>query len=100
MKEHFEPGYCTKCKEYKKKVIVSGFLLALTNLDPLGFMDFVVSGDSISRLTVEPTESCRKVAEKKGITDLTAQVWKFCENLDVGDCPDCGMPITVPWYEK
>jgi len=100
MKTQFEPGYCNKCQDYKKKVIVRGSLMASCNLDPLDFVDFVVEGDSISRLTIRVTESTKDLMEQKTISDLTAQVWEFCENLDLGDCPDCGTPIIVPWYKK
>ena len=100
MKKRFEPGYCEKCGEHKNKVIISGNLLASCNLDPLSFMDFVAEGDSISRLTIKVTESTKDLMEEKTISDLTGQVYKFCENLDLGDCPDCGMPIIVPWFEK
>ena len=101
MKKRFEPGYCEKCGKYKNRVIISGNLLASCNLDPLSFMDFVVEGDSISRLTIKVTESTKDLMEEKTITDLLIpQVLKFCENLDMGDCPDCGMPIPVPWFEK
>ena len=100
MENKTEPGYCKECNDYKKKVIVRGSLIASCNLDPLDFVDFVVEGDSLSRLIIKPTESCEDLMEKKTITDLTAQVWKFCEDLDLGDCPDCGMPIVVPWYKK
>ena len=100
MKKRFEPGYCEKCGEYKGKVIVRGSLLASCNIDPLDFIDFVAEGDSVSRLTIKVTESTKDLLEQKTITDLTAQVWEFCRNLDMGDCPDCGMPIPVPWYEK
>lgn len=100
MKKELEPGYCGKCEKYKDKVIVSGSLMASCDLDPLDFMDFVVEGDSISRLTIEVTESTKDFMEEKTISDLIAQVWKFCVNLEMGDCPDCGMPIVVPWYRK
>ena len=100
MKKRFEPGYCEKCDGYKKKVIVSGDLMASCNLDPLSFINFVAKGDSISRLVVKPTESTRDLMEEKTMLDLSAQVWEFCKNLDMGDCPDCGKPIIVPWYEK
>jgi len=100
MKKRFEPGYCKVCGESKKAVVVSGDLMASCNLDPLSFMDFAVEGDSISRLTIKVTESTKDLMEQKTISDLTAQVWEFCKNLDMGDCPDCGMPIIVPWYEK
>ena len=98
--EKFNPGYCEKCKEYKKELIVPGRLMASTNLDPLFYVDFVVSGDSISRLTIKPTESCKEDAEKIGIVDLTVKITEFCVNLDTADCPDCGMPVLVPWIEK
>ena len=94
------PGYCEKCEEYKEEIIVPGRLMASTNLDPLFYIDFVVSGDSISRLTVKPTESCKEDAEKIGIVDLTIKVTEFCVSLDRADCPDCGMPVLVPWIER
>lgn len=100
MKNRFDPGYCEKCGETKEKVIVRGSLMASCNLDPMDFIDFVVEGDSTSRLVIKPTESTKDLMEEKTITDLIAQVWKFCENLDMGDCPDCGIPIMVPWFEK
>ena len=100
MKKRFETGYCEKCGEYKKKVVVRGDLIASCNLDPLSFVDFVVEGDSISRLTVKTTESSKDMMEEKTIEDLIVQVLEFCKNLDMGDCPDCGMSICVPWYEK
>ncbi len=100
MKKRFEPGFCENCGEYKSKVIVCGDLLASCNLDPLSFVDFVVEGDSISRLTIKPTESSKDMMEEKTMEDLAVQVIRFCENLDMGDCPDCGMPIIVPWLGK
>lgn len=100
MKKRFEAGYCEKCEEHKNKVIIRGDLLASCNLDPLSFIDFVAEGDSMSRLVVKPTESTKNLMEENTMADLTGQVWKFCINLDMGDCPDCGMPIIVPWYKK
>jgi len=96
----FNPGYCEKCEEYKEEIIVPGRLIASSNLDPLFYIDFVVSGDSISRLTVKPTEPCKEDVLKMDEIDLLVKVTEFCINLDRADCPDCGMPVLVPWIEK
>lgn len=100
MKNQFKPGYCGICGEYKTKVVVRGGLMASCNLDPLDFVDFVVEGSSISRLIIEPTKSCKDYMEEKTMVDLMVHVRKFCIDLDMGDCPDCGMPIIVPWYRR
>jgi len=98
--EKFNPGYCEKCEEHKKELIVPGRLMASSNFDPLFYIDFVVSGDSISRLTIKPTESCKEYAEEFGMVDLIIKATEFCINLDRADCPDCGMPVLVPWIER
>ena len=94
------PGYCEKCEEYKKELIVPGRLIASSNLDPLFYIDFVVSGNSVSRLTVKPTEPCKEDVLKMDEIDLLVKVTEFCINLDRADCPDCGMPVLVPWIVK
>lgn len=99
-RKDFEPGYCRACGGYKTEVVLSGFLLASSNLDPINFVDFIIKGNSISRLTIRLTESSKEFVRKSNMRDLMTRAAKFCKGLDVGDCLDCGMPIVVPWEEK